>query len=86
MRDDQETVGYWNDPQATEATFTDSWFRTGDLVRQDNEGFVYIVNRKKDLITNDGGNVAPLAVEQALYRHSAIAEAAAIGGARRDLG
>ncbi|WP_280435550.1 long-chain-fatty-acid--CoA ligase [Nocardia carnea] len=79
VRADQVTVGYWNDPQATAAAFTDGWFHTGDLVRQDDEGFVYIVDRKKDLIISGGENVASLTVEQALYRHPAVAEAAAVG-------
>ena len=79
VRADQVMSGYWNDPGATEAAFTDGWFHTGDLARQDAEGFVYIVDRKKDLIISGGENVASLAVEQALYRHPAVAEAAAIG-------
>lgn len=79
VRGDQVTVGYWNDPQATADAFTDGWFRTGDLVRQDDEGFVYIVDRKKDLIISGGENIASLTVEQALYRHPGVAEAAAIG-------
>lgn len=79
VRGDQVTVGYWSDPQATADAFTDGWFRTGDLVRQDDEGFVYIVDRKKDLIISGGENIASLTVEQALYRHPGVAEAAAIG-------
>ncbi|MBF6076369.1 long-chain-fatty-acid--CoA ligase [Nocardia beijingensis] len=79
VRGDQVTTGYWNDPEATAAAFTDGWFHTGDLVRQDEEGFVYIVDRKKDLIISGGENVASLMVEQALYRNPAVVEAAAIG-------
>ncbi|NKY47487.1 long-chain-fatty-acid--CoA ligase [Nocardia cerradoensis] len=79
VRADQVTVGYWNDPRATAESFTDGWFRTGDIVRQDEEGFVYIVDRKKDLIISGGENVASLTVEQALYRNPQVAEAAAIG-------
>ncbi|MGW0178403.1 long-chain-fatty-acid--CoA ligase [Nocardia sp. NPDC003345] len=79
VRGDQVTVGYWNDPEATAAAFHNGWFRTGDLVRQDAEGFVYIVDRKKDLIISGGENIASLTVEQALYRHPGVAEAAAIG-------
>ncbi|WP_063006820.1 long-chain-fatty-acid--CoA ligase [Nocardia kruczakiae] len=79
VRADQVTVGYWNDPRATAESFTDGWFRTGDMVRQDEEGFVYIVDRKKDLIISGGENVASLTVEQALYRNPQVAEAAAIG-------
>ncbi|MFF0815310.1 long-chain-fatty-acid--CoA ligase [Rhodococcus sp. NPDC003318] len=79
VRCDQVMTGYWRDPEATAAAFTDGWFHTGDLVRRDAEGFVYIVDRKKDLIISGGENVASLTVEQALYRHPAVAEAAAIG-------
>ncbi|MFC9549281.1 long-chain-fatty-acid--CoA ligase [Rhodococcus sp. NPDC056960] len=79
VRGDQVMAGYWQDPDATAAAFTDGWFHTGDLVRRDDEGFVYIVDRKKDLIISGGENVASLTVEQALYRHPAVAEAAAIG-------
>ncbi|MFI7191333.1 long-chain-fatty-acid--CoA ligase [Nocardia nova] len=79
VRADQVTIGYWNDPRATAESFTDGWFRTGDMVRQDEEGFVYIVDRKKDLIISGGENVASLTVEQALYRNPQVAEAAAIG-------
>ncbi len=79
VRGDQVMTGYWRDPDATAAAFTDGWFHTGDLVRRDDEGFVYIVDRKKDLIISGGENVASLTVEQALYRHPAVAEAAAIG-------
>ncbi|MGW4368594.1 long-chain-fatty-acid--CoA ligase [Nocardia takedensis] len=79
VRGDQVMSGYWQDPAATEAAFTDGWFHTGDLVRRDEEGFVYIVDRKKDLIISGGENVSSLTVEQALYRHPAVAEAAAIG-------
>jgi acyl-CoA synthetase (AMP-forming)/AMP-acid ligase II len=79
VRCDQVMAGYWRDPEATAAAFTDGWFHTGDLVKQDDEGFVYIVDRKKDLIISGGENVASLSVEQALYRHPGVAEAAAIG-------
>ncbi|MGV9675654.1 long-chain-fatty-acid--CoA ligase [Nocardia sp. NPDC003482] len=79
VRADQVMTGYWNDPEATAAAFTDGWFHTGDLVRRDEEGFVYIVDRKKDLIISGGENVSSLSVEQALYRLPAVAEAAAIG-------
>ncbi|WP_067891482.1 long-chain-fatty-acid--CoA ligase [Nocardia vaccinii] len=79
VRGDQVMTGYWKDPQATADSFTDGWFHTGDLVRQDEEGFVYIVDRKKDLIISGGENVASLTVEQALYRQPGVAEAAAIG-------
>ncbi|MFW0794531.1 long-chain-fatty-acid--CoA ligase [Gordonia sp. CPCC 205515] len=79
LRGDQIMSGYWRNREATAATFTDGWLRTGDLARQDEEGFVYIVDRKKDMIISGGENVASLAVEQALYRDPSVAEAAAVG-------
>ncbi|MGU3584643.1 long-chain-fatty-acid--CoA ligase [Rhodococcus sp. C26F] len=79
VRCDQVMSGYWRDTEATVAAFTDGWFHTGDLVRQDEEGFVYIVDRKKDLIISGGENVASLVVEQALYQQPDVADAAAIG-------
>ncbi|MEV0358668.1 long-chain-fatty-acid--CoA ligase [Nocardia sp. NPDC050697] len=79
VRGDQVMAGYWRDPEATAAAFTDGWFHTGDLVRRDAEGFVYVVDRMKDLIISGGENVASLSVEEALYRHPAVAEAAVIG-------
>ncbi|MFC8042603.1 long-chain-fatty-acid--CoA ligase [Nocardia sp. NPDC057353] len=79
VRGDQVMAGYWRDPEATAAAFTDGWFHTGDLVRRDAEGFVYVVDRMKDLIISGGENVASLSVEEVLYRHPAVAEAAAIG-------
>ena len=71
--------GYYDDPHATEATFTRGWFRTGDLGYVDDDGFVFIVDRKKDLIIRGGYNVYPREVEEALYTHPAIAEAAVVG-------
>lgn len=79
VRGEQVMTGYWRDPAATAAAWTDGWFHTGDLVRRDDEGFVYLVDRKKDLIISGGENVASLTVEQALYRHPSVSEAAAIG-------
>lgn len=81
VRGDQVTTGYWKNPEATATSFTkDGWFKTGDLVRQDEEGFVYIVDRKKDLIISGGENISSLAVEQVLYKDQRVAEAAAVGG------
>lgn len=73
-------AGYWNRPEETAAAFTpDGWFRTGDLARMDAEGFVTIVDRKKDLIITGGENVASAEVEDVLYAHPSIAEAAVVG-------
>lgn len=71
--------GYWNRPEATEASFTDGWFHSGDLARVDDEGFVYIVDRAKDMLIRGGENVYCAEVEAALYEHPAVADAAVIG-------
>ena len=70
---------YWNNPDATQAAIPDGWFRTGDLGRFDEAGNVYIVDRKKDIILRGGYNVYPREVEEILYEHPAVAEAAVIG-------
>ncbi len=71
--------GYWQRPDATVEAFSDGWFKTGDLARIDAEGFIYIVDRKKDMIISGGENIYPAEVEDVLYRHPAIAEVAVIG-------
>jgi len=71
--------GYYKDAAATEASIRDGWFYTGDLGRLDGEGFLYIVDRKKDMIITGGENVYPREVEEVLYTHPRIAEAAVIG-------
>jgi fatty-acyl-CoA synthase len=74
------TVGYWNKPEATAAAFTaDGWFRTGDVGYVDDEGFLYICDRLKDMVITGGENVYPAEVESVLYDHPAIAEVAVIG-------
>jgi len=71
--------GYWRNPEASLQANPDGWFRTGDLVYRDDEGFYYIVDRKKDMFISGGENVYPVEVEAALYQHPAVAEAAVIG-------
>ncbi|MEV6108059.1 long-chain fatty acid--CoA ligase [Streptomyces sp. NPDC051940] len=71
--------GYWNGPEATAEAVRDGWFRTGDIARRDEDGYYYIVDRKKDLIIRGGYNVYPREVEEVLYQHPAVAEAAVIG-------
>jgi long-chain acyl-CoA synthetase len=71
--------GYWNKPEATATTFTDGWLHSGDVARIDDEGFVYIVDRAKDMVIRGGENVYCVEVEAALYEHPAIADAAVIG-------
>jgi long-chain acyl-CoA synthetase len=68
--------GYWHKPVETEAALVDGWYRTGDLGYQDDEGFVYLVDRVKDMIVTGGENVYSTEVEDALYRHPAVLEAA----------
>ncbi len=70
---------YWNRPDATEEAFRNGWFHSGDIARQDEEGFYYIVDRKKDMLISGGENVYPTEVEQVLYRHPAVQEVAVIG-------
>jgi long-chain acyl-CoA synthetase len=71
--------GYWRNPSATAETITGGWLKTGDLARVDGDGYFYIVDRKKDLIIRGGLNVYPLEIEEVLYEHPAVAEAAVIG-------
>lgn len=71
--------GYYKDPEATKNALRGGWFHTGDLGRLDDERFLYIVDRKKDMIITGGENVYPREVEEALYAHPKIAEAAVIG-------
>ncbi|MBN8807169.1 MAG: acyl--CoA ligase [Sphingomonas sp.] len=78
--------GYWNKPQATAETFVDGWVRTGDLARLDEEGFVYIVDRAKDMVIRGGENIYSSEVENALYEHPAVTDAAVIGVPHRSLG
>jgi acyl-CoA synthetase (AMP-forming)/AMP-acid ligase II len=68
--------GYWNCPEATAEVFSDGWVRTGDVGYQDEEDFLYIVDRLKDIIIRGGENISCLEVEAALYTHPEILEAA----------
>jgi long-chain acyl-CoA synthetase len=71
--------GYYNKPEATAEAFQDGWFHTGDLAYKDEDGFFFIVDRKKDLVIRGGYNVYPREVEEVLFGHPSIAEAAVIG-------
>lgn len=71
--------GYWKNPEATAAAIPDGWFRTGDLGRMDEDKVFFIVDRKKDMILRGGYNVYPREVEEVLYEHPAVAEAAVVG-------
>jgi acyl-CoA synthetase (AMP-forming)/AMP-acid ligase II len=70
--------GYYNDPQATGAAIREGWLHTGDMARMDEEGFFYIVDRKKDMIVSGGENIYPREIEEVLYTHPDIAEAAVV--------
>jgi len=72
-------AGYWNKPEQTAAALIDGWYHTGDLGYQDSRGYIYLVDRAKDMIVTGGENVYSTEVEEALYRHAAVAEAAVFG-------
>jgi len=72
-------LGYLNDPAKTEETFRDGWLHTGDLVRLDDDGNLFFLDRKKDMIKTGGMNVSSVEVERALYQHPAIMEVAVVG-------
>ncbi|MEW4467761.1 class I adenylate-forming enzyme family protein [Parasphingorhabdus sp. JC815] len=78
--------GYWNRPNATAETFVDGWVRTGDLARLDEEGFCYIVDRAKDMIIRGGENIYSSEVEDVLYDHPAVMDAALVGIDHKALG
>ncbi len=71
--------GYWNDPERTAAAFAGGWFHSGDLAVIDEEGYITIVDRKKDMINTGGENVSSRAVEEAIYTHPGVSETAVIG-------
>jgi long-chain acyl-CoA synthetase len=71
--------GYWNRREATEDAIRDGWFRTGDVARRDEDGYYFIVDRKKDVIIRGGFNVYPREIEEVLYEHPAVVAAAVIG-------
>ncbi|SEM91554.1 long-chain-fatty-acid--CoA ligase [Lihuaxuella thermophila] len=75
----QVMKGYWNKPEETKAVLKDGWLFTGDLARMDNDGYFYIVDRKKDMIIASGYNVYPREVEEVLYQHPAVKEVIVIG-------
>jgi len=72
-------LGYWNKPEQTRAVLVDGWYHTGDLGRLDDEGLLYLVDRAKDMIVSGGENVYSTEVEDVLYRHPAVLEAAVFG-------
>jgi len=79
VRGPQVMKGYWNMPEETQQALRDGWLYTGDIARMDEEGFYYIVDRKKDMIISSGFNIYPRDVEEVLYRHPDVQEAVVIG-------
>ena len=79
IRGENVMKGYWGREDATEEAIPDGWFLSGDMAKQDEDGYFFIVDRKKDLIIRGGYNVYPREVEEALYEHDAVAEVAVIG-------
>ena len=72
-------LGYWNDPEKTAETFRNGWFHSGDLGVFDDEGYLTVVDRKKDMIKTGGENVASREVEEAIYQLAGVAEVAVFG-------
>jgi long-chain acyl-CoA synthetase len=78
--------GYWNRQDATDEVMSDGWFRTGDMATVDDDGYFFIVDRKKDMIIRGGYNVYPREIEEVLYEHPAVREAAVLGIPHDQLG
>lgn len=78
-RSEAMTVGYWNLPQETAKTIKDGWIYTGDFGRFDEEGYIFIVDRKHDMIISGGKNIYPREIEEIIYTHEAVSEVAVIG-------
>ena len=71
-------MGYWNNPKATEEAFADGWFHSGDLAVIHNDGYIQIKDRSKDIIISGGENISSVEVENVLYQHSSVGEAAVV--------
>lgn len=78
--------GYWNNPEETRRAFSSGWLHTGDIGRKDEDGFLYILDRMKDMLIRGGENIFSIEVENALYSHPAVLEAAVLGVPHRVLG
>ena len=79
MRGNVVTPGYWNRPEATDDAFVGGWFRTGDIGRQDEEGYFFIEDRLKDMYISGGENIYPAEIEGVLYGYDLIREVSVIG-------
>ena len=79
LRGPKVSAGYWHDDEATAKAFRDGWFHTGDIGRFDEDGYLYVEDRKKDMIVSGGENIATPEVERVLYEHPDVVEAAVVG-------
>jgi fatty-acyl-CoA synthase len=79
MRGDFVMKGYWNNPEATAETIVDGWLHTGDIARRDADGYLYIMDRKKDMIISGGENIYPAELEDVLMHHPKVADVGVIG-------
>src|SRR6202023_3798482 len=79
LRGPKVTQGYWKDPEKTAAAFFGDWFRTGDVGYLDDDGFLYLTDRKKDMIISGGENIASSEVERVIYELPQVREVAVIG-------
>jgi len=79
VQGDQVMMGYWRNPKATEEAFAGGWFHTGDMATIDEEGYIYVADRKNDMFISGGENIYPREVEEVIYKHPAVSEAAVIG-------
>ncbi|ONF95360.1 class I adenylate-forming enzyme family protein [Sphingomonas jeddahensis] len=86
IRGPNVVAGYWNNPDATAQCFTDGWYHTGDICRIDDEGFVYLLDRAKDMLIRGGENVYCVEIEDVLVAHPAVMDAAVVGLPHRILG
>ncbi|HUH36935.1 MAG TPA: class I adenylate-forming enzyme family protein [Spongiibacteraceae bacterium] len=86
LRGPTVVIGYWNQPQATEETFVDGWLRTGDIGYVDDENYIFVVDRAKDIIIRGGENIAAAEIEGCLHNHPAVYDAAAFGVPHDSLG
>lgn len=86
LKSDSMMNGYYKNPEATAAAFINGWYRTGDVARVDEDGYLYIVDRLKDMIVTGGENVYSKEVEDAIAAHPGVVEAAVIGRPHPDWG